>query len=51
MSTADLEGALKTAGLSLSLFDVVMWAYCEAKIKRVAEFAKHFNSLLKRSAT
>jgi len=46
VSTTDLETALKAAGLSLSLFDVVVWAYCEAKVQRVAEFATHFDALL-----
>ncbi len=42
----ELERELVAAGISLSLFDVVMWAYCEAFVGRVADFRLHFDRLM-----
>jgi hypothetical protein len=42
----ELERALVAAGISLSLFDVVMWAYCESFVGQVADLPSHFDRLL-----
>jgi hypothetical protein len=41
-----IKAELKGLEISLSLFDVVVWAYCEAFVKRVADFRAHFQQLL-----
>lgn len=42
----ELERALVEAGISLSLFDVTIWAYCEAFIRKFADLAPHFDRVL-----
>jgi hypothetical protein len=37
---------LIAVGISLSLFDVVVWAYCEAFVGRVVDFRPHFDRLM-----
>jgi hypothetical protein len=46
ITEAELEEELIAAGVSLSLFDVVVWAYCEAFVGRVADFRPHFDRLM-----
>lgn len=43
---ADLEAELITGEISLSLFDVVMWAYCESFVGQVSAFRPHFDRLM-----
>ncbi len=51
VSGAELERELVSLGISLSLFDVVLWAYCEMFVKRVASFDGHFSELLSQPAS
>lgn len=46
MTEVQLTRALTRLEISLSLFDVVIWAYCERFIKEVAAFGKHFNKIM-----
>jgi hypothetical protein len=48
VSGSMLEEALASSGISLALFDIVIWAYCERFVQRVADFRSHFDRLLSR---
>ena len=39
----EVETELRFLRIPLSLFDGVLWAYCEGKIKQVAAFSAHFD--------
>jgi hypothetical protein len=41
-----LEEELARLRISLSLFDIALWAYCEQFVRQVANFRGHFNQLL-----
>jgi hypothetical protein len=43
---SQLQEELAAAGISLALFDVVIWKYCEQFVKRVEDFGPHFGRLL-----
>lgn len=42
----ELERALVEADIPLGLFDMAIWAYCEAFVRKVANFAPHFDRRL-----
>jgi hypothetical protein len=46
MTGEQLETELVNKGISLSLFDMVMWAYCEEFVKRTANLKKHLSSVV-----
>jgi hypothetical protein len=50
ISFAELERELVSARISLALFDVVFWAYCESYVRRVTELGPRLNHLLVRDA-
>lgn len=46
MTAQQLETELLSNDISLSLFDMVMWAYCEAFVKRTTHLKKHLGSVV-----
>lgn len=45
MSELDLKQELRSLKISLSLFDVVIWAYCECNVGSTNRFKEHFDRL------
>jgi hypothetical protein len=46
ITAAKLEEELSSLDISRSLFDVVVWAYCEHCVKRLVAFKDYFDRLL-----
>lgn len=44
LTEPQLETLLHQASIPLGLFDIALWTYCEAFVKRVAEFKSHFEN-------
>jgi hypothetical protein len=51
LTEAEVEKQLKGARISLSLFDIAVWGYCEKCVKKVKFFKRHFDQLLTAGTT